>query len=345
MISPQATEAGIKNLLFDYFSLESSASLLLLAPLDQWNLCESVAEIARSYGHPCITLPSNTTFKQVEKLINKHNVIAYFEKTESTHSKELLHYLKTHMGSHQQFFRVFDFSNELFSEAFRVPQAQLLELNEAIIAKGRCSSIVTVRSDLGTDLQIRLEEKYGWINSCGLFRNSKPGVLPPSEVATYSNAVNGVIYADGAINTNFGFPIDPRLAEHPVRVEIENSQVVSVYCEHKIINHLLQKFFQIENAKRVGEVGFGTNIGLTQFVPFLSHINERFPSLHLGFGANNQGAPLVMWKCPMHLDLILDCCEVFFDDELILSNRDYKVSKADASFDLEKVPMAYADTV
>jgi leucyl aminopeptidase (aminopeptidase T) len=338
-------EDGIRNFLFDYLGVVPGNALLFLMRHERRELCEAVAEVAKGYGCLCTTMPSNTSFESLREAIHNHDTIVYLEGTESAHSKEVLAYLATEPEPPQRFFRVFDFSTELLSEAFRISRADLQRLNDSIIARGWRTSKVTVRSDLGTDLHIHLDNKYGWINSSGLFCSRKPGVLPPAEVATYSPAVSGVLYADGAINTNFGFPIDPRLAEHPVRIELEDSRVVSAQCEYPMIDYFLQKFFKVTNADRVGEIGFGTNIGLTRFVPFVSHINERFPSLHLGFGANNQGPPRVEWTCPMHLDLIFDRCEVYFDGELILRDREYTSHELLSVSDLEQVPIGYTDTV
>jgi aminopeptidase len=344
------TESGIKNLLFDYLQLDLDRKdkLLLISHsehLERFLLCENFISQARRYGIVCNLLDSANDFETIKEEFDKYDTIVYAEGTNSTHSQELITYLSLKTSYTQTFFRVFDFTIELLSKCFRISRSTLQQLNESIICKGSQTSAITVRSSLGTDIKIDLVQKYGWINSCGLSPNGKPGVLPPSEVATYSNFVNGIIYADGAINTNFGFPLDPRLAKNPIKIELVNSKVVSFECDSVIIKYLLQKFFQIENADRVGEIGFGTNIGLQQFVPFVSHINERFPSLHLGFGAHNQNPKRVNWACPLHLDIILDQCEIFFDDDLILQNHTYTQNEVPAEFNFDQVPIGYIDTL
>ncbi|WP_204080119.1 hypothetical protein [Mycobacterium riyadhense] len=70
----------------------------------------------------------------------------------------------------------------------------------------------------------------------------------------------------------------------------------------------------------IGEVGFGTNEGITEWVNFLSHINERHPGLHLGLGTPSQPQSKVGWGSPLHLDMILDGCRIWFDDALVFSN-------------------------
>lgn len=248
------------------------------------------------------------------------DVVLYASKLKSIHKTELLEHLRDTAKNGSRFYRLFNFSNELFELCFTMRQEDLWELNQCIIHTGRESSQVRVASDAGTDLMISLDGHYDWTNSCGYFDGSFPGVLPPGEVNTYSPHVNGVIVADGAINASFGFPGDPRLSESPIVAEIVDSKVVSATSDSPVLQIVLNQFFGVENAVRVGEVGFGTNRGITRFVPFVSHINERYPGLHLGLGTPTQRAGSLDWSSALHLDLILASCEIWFDDRPIFSS-------------------------
>src|SRR6185369_16826531 len=109
--------------------------------------------------------------------------------------------------------------------------------------------------------------------------------------------VDGVLVADGAINCNMTCDVDdPRLAGRPVRVEIADGRATSMRCDDDRIAEFPGAFFAMENtrrgplgagefsatenARRVGEVGLGTNVGIRRFVPMVSFINERVPTLH-----------------------------------------------------------------
>jgi hypothetical protein len=66
----------------------------------------------------------------------------------------------------------------------------------------------------------------------------------------------------------------------------------------------LTKCFSRDNAIRVGELGFGTNPGVKNPLPTNSHVNERRPGVHIGFGQHNQPKEIVDYECDIHIDLI-----------------------------------------
>lgn len=135
----------------------------------------------------------------------------------------------------------------------------------------------------------------------------RPGgfmILPPGEIATYPARVNGVLVADGAINCNVTTTLDMRLGDCPLRVEIIDSVARSARCDNPDLQQLVEDCFARTNGRRIGELGFGTNQGLRDFVRHNSHLNERQPSFQLGFGQHNQPLSVVNYEADIHLDLI-----------------------------------------
>lgn len=248
-----------------------------------------------------------------ERELDGYDLVALASMTISVHRTEILRYLGTGRR-HQRIYRLFNFSPELFKLALAVEQSTLNALNESIIRAARTTRVVRVTNCSGTDLTIELVPDGGWTNSCGLFAGRFPAVLPPGEVNTYSPYVTGVVVGDGALNSSFGFPGDPRLVSHPVKLLIEDSRVLDCSCHDPVTSQVLSAFLGVDNADRVGEVGFGTNEGITEWVGFVSHINERHPGLHLGLGTSSQTQDKVGWSCPLHLDVILDQCTILFGD-------------------------------
>jgi len=244
------------------------------------------------------------------------DVLLLVSKVTSPHRDKVLEYLESTAGR-TRVFRLFNFSPELFRLALAVDRASLDALNSSIIAAAKATQDIHVTNRFGTDLHIRPVADGGWTNSCGYFGGQFPGILPPGEVNTYTPHVTGTFVADGALNSSFGFPGDPRLADHPVTLEITQSRVTGASCADPLIAGILTNFFEVENADRVGEVGFGTNEGITDWVDFVSHINERHAGLHLGLGSPTQPKTKVGWSAPLHLDLILDDCSIWFDEALV----------------------------
>jgi hypothetical protein len=275
---------------------------------------------------------ADDAFDDLAKEFAAVDQVVFLEGSSSTHRGALLDFIRQQDGS-KRFFRALNFSPELFRLCFQVTQTDIKGINEALISKGAETKRIRVRTKSGTDLDIALNPDFSWVSASGIFDGRHPAIFPAGEVATYSPQVNGVFVADGAVNTNFDFPFDPRIADKPVHVTIEDSRVVDTQCEDPRVLFTLRNLLVVDNGDRVGEVGFGTNIGITEFVPFVSHINERFPALHLGIGSHNQQT--LPWRCPLHMDLIGGGNDIFFDDEqmydesgLLLSSLDLDSSVA-----------------
>lgn len=255
----------------------------------------------------------------VAELLQTEIALVFIEGTRSTFRDVVQHHFRngTVAGAVS---RLFDASAEVFDACFQVPIAELRDLNRRLIERASEAEVMHISSAAGTDLEVTFDLRFAWVDSSGLYSPVSPAVLPPSEVATYSPEVNGTIVADGAINANFEYPHDPRLAGRPVLVEVERSVARSVSCDDEFVLRVVAACLSGDYGGRVGEVGIGTNIGIETFVPFLSHINERHPGLHLGFGAHHQDPRLVGWSYPWHVDLIVDKCDIELDGELIMKD-------------------------
>ena len=112
-------------------------------------------------------------------------------------------------------------------------------------------------------------------------------VLPAGEVNTYPRSVSGELVVDGAIHTNIAVGFDVRLDNRPLRVVLDRGEVRGTR-PYRQLQSFFESMLEQENMRRVGEVGFGTNLGIDRFVAADSHINERHCGLHLGLGEHNQ---------------------------------------------------------
>jgi leucyl aminopeptidase (aminopeptidase T) len=168
----------------------------------------------------------------------------------------------------------------------------------------------------GTDLQVRLDSVHRWISNRG---SSRPGgtiVLPAGEVATYPADVNGTFVADFAFNINTVTHRDARLNRFPVTVKIECGRAVSTECADQSLQQFLDECFSMDHSHNVGELGFGTNTGVAEPIALNSHMNERCPGVHLGFGQHNQDEMQVGYQCQIHLDLIARGGLILVDDRI-----------------------------
>lgn len=214
-------------------------------------------------------------------------------------------------------FRVISAGPDLFSYGLRVTPSQLSARNTAILKRCLSAKSLHIRSCSGTDLRIVLDnERHRWISNRGVWRPGSCVILPAGEVATYPAHIEGTFVANFAFNINASTELDVRLTDNPITVSIEDGHAVNYTCANEDIYRLVRNCFQTaSNARRVGELGFGTNFGVDWPIAMNSHINERKPGVHLGFGQHNQDESVVPYYCNVHLDLIANGGLVWIDGD------------------------------
>jgi len=212
--------------------------------------------------------------------------------------------------------RIISASADFFDKALNVTPAELSALNASLLHRLQPARKVRVTTPGGTDLSIEVDaERYQWISNRGVWRPGGFTILPAGEIATYPVSVNGVLVADGAYNANIISSLPADLADHPVRVEIENGKALSLTCAEPALQDMFRLCLESPHGRNVGEFGLGTNLGIPEFITVNSHINERRCGVHLGFGQHNQSLSRVPYVAEVHLDLITNGALVFVDDD------------------------------
>jgi leucyl aminopeptidase (aminopeptidase T) len=211
--------------------------------------------------------------------------------------------------------RIINASAEFFLHALNVETDMLSRLNTTLLEPFMQARTMKIQTDGGTDLRVTLDsDRYRWISNRGKWREGHFLILPSGEVATYPESINGVLVADGAFNVNAFTQIDARLRDHPVKFHIEDGHAVDFECADADVCRLIELCFSRPNGRRVGEIGFGTNFGVEQPISMNSHINERRPGVHLGFGQHNQSIRIMDYPSDIHLDMIAVGGRVWVDD-------------------------------
>jgi hypothetical protein len=243
-------------------------------------------------------------------------VVITLERDTMSHFNVFESVMKTYGGERTMVLRIISASVEFFTKSLNVTPAQLSDLNATLLHRIKPASKVRVKSSGGSDLEIGIDsEQYHWISNRGVWRPGGFTILPAGEIATYPTDVNGVLIADGAYNANILTTLNARLAENPVRVEIENGAAVALHCADPKLNEMFQLCLSSPHGRNVGEFGLGTNLGIDAFITANSHINERRCGVHLGFGQHNQSLTRVPYIADVHLDLITAGALVWVDDD------------------------------
>lgn len=246
---------------------------------------------------------------------NGRLIILLFERDTISHN-EVIKEAICGYDNHQYFVvRSINSDRHLFAKGLSVTPKKLTALNTAILERCISAKKLRIITPSGTDLSIELDSKYRWVSNKGTAEDGKFLIIPCGEVATFPSNISGTLVADFAINVNTMLDIDARLNKEPVFVNIDHGELISFQCENIQMSEYLGRAFSRQNATRVGELGIGTNIAVDNPIYENSHLNERCPGVHIGFGQHNQDIETAGYFCDIHIDLIAKGGLIWVDDE------------------------------
>jgi hypothetical protein len=231
-------------------------------------------------------------------------IVLSFERDTMSHGRVLANAISKYGKEKCLVFRAISSCSNLFSDALCVLPEELSARNTTILERCMAARRLRITTPGGTELDVAIDSKHRWISNRGTARAGGVVILPAGEVATFPASIDGVFVADFAFNVNAITDRDCRLHHHPVTVWIEEGRAIKCECDDAPTTRFLEECFHTHCAFNVGELGFGTNIGIRDAIPMNSHINERRPGIHLGFGQHNQDPGVVGYQCSIHLDLI-----------------------------------------
>jgi hypothetical protein len=252
----------------------------------------------------------------LSKKIAKRIMLFMFENETMSHNVVVKKIFASFDSNAYKVIRGINTGKNLFKYGLSEHPDDLSALNATILERCKTATQLRIKTENGTDLKVQLNNsKFKYMSNRGVGRPGKFIVIPSGEVATFPETINGTLVADFAINVNMILREDVRLEYNPVTVEIKNGKMVSYSCQDEKICAFLDKCFSIENTDFVGELGFGTNRGVLFAVRENSHLNERVPGVHLGFGQHNQTPEAAGYDCDIHIDLCAIGGKIWFDDQ------------------------------
>ncbi len=314
----QEVLTGCHNLLAAYVKPGVGDHLLIVYTPDCRNYAALLSLLAQQEGLKAACMPmnplrdsgigmrfNNSLHNCFQTLGHKKLCIITLERDTMSHQDVIQSVLKRYNAEQVRLIRAISVCDAFFATAMKASPDELTIRNSKILSYCWGKTDIHVTTPSGTELDIAFDnEQYSWINNRGI---AKPGgitILPAGEVATFPAQINGRLVADFAYNVNAINSLDSRLDQSPVTIDIVNGMAVDFKCSSKTISDFIEKCFSKHNAKYVGEVGFGTNFMVTEPIFLNSHVNERAPGIHIGFGQHNQTGHLPGYHCEIHLDLI-----------------------------------------
>jgi leucyl aminopeptidase (aminopeptidase T) len=167
---------------------------------------------------------------------------------------------------------------------FSVDPRRIAEKSRALQVRIGPTSRITVRSANGTDLVITLSPRNRWLDYGAVVLRGKRVNLPGGELVTSPEDVSGTYVADGTLGDADG-ALKKSLAATPVKLEIQRSRVIDLSCPRSPnLGHLVaSRLSHAANLDRIGLVGFGVNIGLTEPNGDVFS-DKKVPGVHISLG-------------------------------------------------------------
>jgi len=225
----------------------------------------------------------------------------------------------------------------IMREGMRADYRLVDRLSAQLCTRMQAANRLVVRSRGGTDLVATFDRSLAWVKTSGLISPRYWSNLPAGEVFTTPASVDGTFVCDGTAGDYFNAKYGT-LEGTPLVLGISGGRLVDAACERE---DLLKDFWTYchtdGNSNRVGELAFGTNLGLREMIGILLQ-DEKVPGVHLAFGDPYGGQTGADWTSRTHVDVLTRGCDVWIDDEQVIEEGQYLLDR----FDLGDRPEGHA---
>jgi aminopeptidase len=213
---------------------------------------------------------------------------------------------------------------EIMQQGMRTDYRMVDRLSDKLRERMLRAETLTVRTEAGTEFAAHFDRGLDWVKTSGLINPRYWSNLPAGEVFTTPATVDGTFVCDATAGDHFNGKYGD-LQSTPLTLTIQAARLVDVACARK---DLEQEFWNYchtdENSDRVGELAFGTNLGLTEMIGVLLQ-DEKFPGVHLAFGDPYGSQTHADWKSTTHVDVLTRKCDVWIDDDQVLEKGRYQL--------------------
>jgi leucyl aminopeptidase (aminopeptidase T) len=214
----------------------------------------------------------------------------------------------------------------IMREGMRADYRQVDRLSQQLCERMEQATSLTVKTAAGTDFRATFDPALAWVKTSGIINPRYWSNLPAGEVFTTPGSVDGRFVCDGTAGDYFNAKYG-ELQEHPLVLEIRGGRLVSADCDHAELQRDFWDYCHTDaNSERVGELAFGTNLGLREMIGILLQ-DEKVPGVHLAFGDPYGSQTHANWKSSTHVDVLSRKCDVWIDDEQVIANGQYLLDR------------------
>jgi aminopeptidase len=213
---------------------------------------------------------------------------------------------------------------EIMQQGMRADYRMVDKLSDKLRERMLRAETLTVKSDAGTEIAAYFDRGLDWVKTSGLISPRYWSNLPAGEVFTTPATVDGRFVCDATAGDHFNGKYGD-LQTTPLVLEIKGARLVDVECARKDLEKEFWEYCHTdENSDRVGELAFGTNLGLSEMIGILLQ-DEKFPGVHIAFGDPYGSQTHADWKSRTHVDVLTRNCDVWIDDDQIIEKGKYQL--------------------
>jgi len=213
---------------------------------------------------------------------------------------------------------------EIMQQGMRADYRKVDELSERLRARMLGAKTLTVKTTAGTSFQAHFDRKLDWVKTSGLISPRYWSNLPAGEVFTTPATVDGTFVCDATAGDYFNGKYGD-LQATPLVMNIAGGRLVHAECPRKDLEEEFWTYCHTdENSDRVGELAFGTNLGLTRMIGILLQ-DEKFPGVHIAFGDPYGNQTHANWKSRTHVDVLTRNCDVWIDEDQVIEKGHYQL--------------------
>lgn len=213
---------------------------------------------------------------------------------------------------------------QIMREGMRADYNQIDQLSQRLCARMRTATELRVSTKGGTSIRATFDPKLDWVKTSGLISPRYWSNLPAGEVFTTPASVDGTFVCDGTAGDHFNAKYG-NLRDTPLVLELEGARLKSVHCDRRDLEDEFWEYCHTdENSDRIGELAFGTNLGLTDMIGVLLQ-DEKLPGVHLAFGDPYGSQTHAPWQSKTHVDVLTRRCDVWIDEDQVLKKGRYNL--------------------
>jgi aminopeptidase len=215
---------------------------------------------------------------------------------------------------------------EIMRQGMRADYRMVDRLSDRLRERMLRAETLTVKTEAGTQFAAHFDRGLDWVKTSGLISPRYWSNLPAGEVFTTPATVDGTFVCDATAGDHFNGKYGD-LQRTPLVLEIAGARLKHVQCERKDLEHEFWDYCHTdENSDRVGELAFGTNLGLSEMIGILLQ-DEKFPGVHIAFGDPYGSQTHADWKSRTHVDVLTRNCDVWIDSDQIIAKGRYQLDR------------------